>query len=238
MNTRALDDLVVRYPEALDPSGPAAVLVDKPKGCTSFDVVRAVRRHVAARKVGHAGTLDPMATGLLIVLVGRGATKRQQHFMGLPKSYEGTLRLGDTTPSYDAETEVDRRRPWQHVTGALLEEARASLTGEIVQRAPMYSAVKVGGERLYKKARPGETVERPPRYVTVHTFALTGRDGPDVRFRVDCSKGTYIRSLAHDLGQAVDAGAHLTALRRAAIGPYRAADAWPLDALEDVLDDE
>ncbi len=217
------------------PVAPAALLVDKPKGGTSFDVVRAVRRRVEARKVGHAGTLDPMATGLLIVLVGRGATKQQRHFMNMTKAYEGTLRLGETTPSFDAETAVSERRDAAHVTDAMLEEARAAFVGAITQQAPLYSAVKVGGERLYKKARRGETAPRPPRQVTVYTFELAGRDGPDVDFRVTCSKGTYIRALAHDLGQALEVGAHLTRLRRTAIGPCRVEDAWPLHVLEETL---
>ena len=226
------------YPHPALPEGgfdPAVLLLDKPKGCTSFDVVRRVRRLTGVRKVGHAGTLDPMATGLLILLVGRGATKQMRAFMSLPKTYTGTLRLGETTPSFDAETEVEARRPWKHVTGAMLDEARRPLLGQITQRAPWYSAVHVEGERLYKKARRGERPARPPRQVRVDAFDLTEREGPDVHFRVECSKGTYIRSLAHDLGEAVGCGAHLVALRRTAIGPHRAAKAWPLAALEEAI---
>lgn len=212
----------------------AALLIDKPKGWSSFDVIRRLRRILGVRKIGHAGTLDPMATGLLICLVGR-ATKLMETFMSLPKTYEGTLRLGETTPSYDAETEPVARRPWVHLTEADLEEARLGFLGEITQVPPMYSAVKVGGERLYKKARRGEEIARPPRTVHVYTFDLTGRDGPDVSFRVCCSKGTYVRSLAHDFGERLGCGAHLTALRRTAIGPYSVENAWTLDALEQAL---
>lgn len=217
-------------PESFDE---AVFLIDKPLGLTSFDVVKTVRRLTGA-KVGHAGTLDPLATGLLILLVGR-ATKRMKSFMRLPKTYEGTLRLGETTPSYDRETEVEERREWQHVTDAMLDAAREPFLGYIEQLPPMYSAVKVRGERLYKKARRGETVNRPPRQVRIDTFEFVEREGQDVSFRVTCSKGTYIRSLAHDVGQELGVGAHLTALRRTAIGPYRAANAWALEALTERL---
>lgn len=231
-----LASLVADPPDGPLPAGaPVALLIDKPAGDTSFDVVRTVRRLFDERKVGHAGTLDPMATGLLIVLVRRGATKRQRAFMKLKKVYEGTLRLGETTASYDADTDVEERRPWQHVTAAALEEARQLFLGTITQRPPMYSAVRVEGERLYKKARRGETCERPPRQVTVEAFEFAGRDGADVRFRVVCSKGTYVRSLAHDLGQRLGCGAHLVQLRRTQIGPFSVEDAWPVDALEKAL---
>ncbi|MEM6335390.1 MAG: tRNA pseudouridine(55) synthase TruB [Bacteroidota bacterium] len=212
-----------------------ALLVDKPKGWTSFGVVKKVRWLAKIKKVGHAGTLDPMATGLLIVCIGRAATKHIDSFMGLPKRYTGTLRLGQTTPSYDAETEPDSSVPAGHVTDAELEAAAVGLSGDIEQLAPMYSAVKVGGERLYKKARRGETVERKPRHVHVDRFDLTARRETDVDFLIDCSKGTYIRTLAHDLGQAVGVGAHLTALRRERIGGYDVEDAWDLATLEETL---
>ncbi|RMF63917.1 MAG: tRNA pseudouridine(55) synthase TruB [Bacteroidetes bacterium] len=226
----------VYAPPRLPASFERAVLpVDKPRGWTSFDVIRKLRRLLRVRKIGHAGTLDPMATGLLICLVGR-ATKRMETFMGLPKTYEGVLRLGEVTPSYDAETEVTGRRPWQHLREADLEAVRQRFVGEVVQLPPMYSAVKVGGERLYRKARRGEDVERPARTVQIHAFELTGWEGPDVSFRVVCSKGTYIRTLAHDVGQALGCGAHLVALRRTAIGPYTVEAAWTLPALEEALD--
>lgn len=210
---------------------PAAVLVDKPAGWTSFGVVKKVRWAVGVKKVGHAGTLDPMATGLLIVLVGRGATRQQDRFMGLPKVYTGTVRLGQTTASYDADAEVEEERDASHVTDDQIEAALVDFRGEILQRPPIFSALKRGGERLYKKARRGETVEIEPRPTTVYSYEVTGRRGDDVDVRVECSKGTYIRSLAHDLGQALGVGGHLVALRREAIGPFEVREAWALDAL-------
>lgn len=182
--------------------------------------------------MGHAGTLDPMATGLLIILVGR-TTKLMNRFMNLDKVYEGVLRLGEVTPSYDAETEVAERRDWSAVTADGIEEARRQFLGSIEQTTPAYSAVKVGGERLYKKARRGESIDLPPRQVTIDSFEITGRDGQDVSFTVRCSKGTYIRSLAHEFGQALGVGAHLVALRRTAIGPFSVEEAWSLPELEE-----
>lgn len=230
-----LDELVHSPPHRPPAGEPAVLPIDKPKGCTSFDVVKKVRALFDVKKVGHAGTLDPMATGLLILLLRRGATKQQETFMNLDKQYTGTLRLGETTATYDAETPVEERRPWQDVTDAAFETACQNFLGTITQQPPMYSAVKVEGERLYKKARRGETAPRPPRQVTVEGFEVTGRDGADVQFRVACSKGTYVRSLAHDLGQALGCGAHLTALRRTAIGPFSVEDAWTVEVLEEAL---
>lgn len=229
-------DDVLYAPPHLPAAFTRAVLpIDKPQWDTSFDIVRTIRRLTDKRKVGHAGTLDPMATGLLIVLVGR-ATKLMRTFMELPKMYTGTFRLGQVTPSYDTETEVLEEQDWSGIGADDLDAARAPFIGTITQRAPAYSAVKVRGERLYKKARRGETVDRPPRQVTIDAFEITGRDGADVSFRVTCSKGTYIRSLAHDFGQHLGVGAHLVALRRTAIGPYHATDAWSLDALATQLE--
>ena len=210
---------------------PAAILVDKPGEITSFGVVKKVRWALGIKKVGHAGTLDPMATGLLILLLGRGATRQQDRFMGLPKVYTGTVRLGQTTASYDAETPVETEADASGVTDAALAEAVGRLTGEIQQRPPVYSAIKQGGERLYKKARRGEEVEIPTRPTTVYSFDVLDRRGDVVDVRVECSKGTYIRSLAHDLGQALGVGGHLTALRRDAIGPFRVDEAFSLDAI-------
>lgn len=228
------DEIVYTPPDVPEAFERAVFPIDKPQWDTSFDVVRAVRRLTAA-KVGHAGTLDPMATGLLILLVGR-ATKLQEAFVALPKTYVGTLRLGAVTPSYDTETDVTERRDWQHLSDDDLEAARAPFLGPITQRAPLYSAVKVQGERLYKKARRGEKVRRPPRQVRIDAFDITARAGADVTFCVTCSKGTYIRSLAHDYGQALGVGAHLVALRRTAIGPHTASEAWSMDALTSALD--
>lgn len=224
------DDLrVLTAPDKI--VAPAAVLVDKPGGITSFGVVKKVRWAAGLKKVGHAGTLDPLATGLLILLLGREATRQQDRFMGLPKIYTGTLRLGATTASYDADSPVDTEVNASHVTDADIEAARLPLVGEILQVPPMVSAIKRGGERLYKKARRGETIMIEPRPVTVYTFDITARRGDDLDFRVECSKGTYVRSLAHDLGQTLGVGAHLTALRREAIGPFRVDEAYTLDTL-------
>lgn len=210
----------------------AVLLVDKPGGCTSFDVIRVLRRLFPVRKVGHAGTLDPMATGLLICLLGRGATRRMQTFMELRKVYEGTLRLGEVTPSYDAETPVSRRADPRHITDSDLERARRGFLGGVSQIPPMYSARRVGGERLYRKARRGEVVEREASQVHIWRFELTGRRDAEVSFELECSKGTYVRTLAHDIGRKLGVGAHLVALRRTAIGPYRVERAWTLEELQ------
>ena len=220
--------------ELPDDFSAAVLLIDKPIGWSSFGVVKRVRRLVQGRKVGHAGTLDPAASGLLICLVGR-ATKSMESFMHMTKSYQGVLRLGETTPSLDAETPVIERRPWEHLTPENLDKASKQFVGTIQQKPPMYSAVKVAGERLYKKARRGEWVERKLNTVEVYSFELTNIHGPDVAFSVRCSKGTYIRSLAHDFGQTLGVGAHLVALRRTAIGNYSVENAWTIDALTESL---
>jgi tRNA pseudouridine55 synthase len=215
----------------------AALLVDKPTGMTSYDVVAVVRRDTSVRKVGHAGTLDPMATGLLIILVARPATRLQAAFMHLPKTYRGTMRFGERTPSHDTETEVEERTDVAGLTRADIERHRDWFTGMIEQVPPMYSAVQVDGERLYEKARRGETVDRPPRQVRIDSLVFHDWSPPDLTFSMTCSKGTYVRSLARDLGEAVDVGAHLTALRRTEIGAYAVADAWSLSALSSALSD-
>ncbi len=218
-----------------------AVLVDKPGGITSFGVVKKVRWGLRVKKVGHAGTLDPMATGLLILLVGRDATRQQDRFMGLPKIYTGTIRLGQTTASFDAETPIAEAVDASGVTPEAIEAVRERFVGELTQVPPIYSAIKKDGERLYKKARRGETMDVPPRYVSVYDLAWTnvrasGTDQPentvDVDFRVESSKGFYVRSLAHDVGAALGVGGHLIALRREAIGPFKVSEALPLAAFE------
>ena len=213
----------------------AILPVDKPTDMPSFDVVEIVREGTGVKKVGHAGTLDPMATGLLIILVARPATRLQEACMHLPKTYEATLRLGETTPSHDTETEVVERTDPSDITRAEVEEALDAFRGTIEQVPPMYSAVKVDGERLYKKARRGETVDRPPRQVRVDRFELTDWSPPEVSVRIECSKGTYVRALARDLGEALGVGAHLTALRRTAIGSFLVEESWTLAALEDAF---
>ena len=215
-------------------------LIDKPQGWTSFDVVNKlrwrIRKHLGVKKfkVGHAGTLDPMATGLLNLCVGPW-TKKLQQLEGLGKSYTGTIRLGATTPSYDAETEEDGHYPTDHLTLELLREHARQFTGSIAQAPPMYSAIKVDGQPLYKRARRGETIEVKTRTVEVSRFELSNFTGQSVDFVIDCSKGTYIRSLAHDLAKAAGSGGYLTALRRTAVGPYRVEDAWVLENLLEAI---
>ena len=215
----------------------SAFLVDKPEGWTSYDIIRRLKRYFPKSvKIGHAGTLDPLATGLLILLFGK-ATKTQQAFLALPKVYYGTMRLGEITPSMDSETEVVERRDITMITPTQIASACIAHTGTIKQIPPMYSAVKVGGERLYKKARRGESVLRKPNTVKVSAFDLLNVSGPDVQFRVRCGKGTYIRALAHDVGQSLGVGAHLTKLRRTAIGAYQVQEAWDMQQLISVLED-
>ena len=218
----------------------ALFLIDKPKGWTSFDVVNKVRwkirTHLGVKKfkVGHAGTLDPMATGLLNLCVGKW-TKQLQQLEGLGKTYTGTIALGATTPSYDAETEVDERFPTDHLSLDLLRDTARQFTGEIDQVPPMYSAIKVDGQPLYKRARRGETIEVKSRRVNVPTFELSNFTGSQVDFSIACSKGTYIRSLANDLAAAAGSGGHLTAMRRTSVGPYLIEDAWSLDDLLETI---
>jgi len=201
------------------------ILVDKPSGKTSHDVVSAVRRGLGARRrVGHAGTLDPFATGLLLVLVGR-ATRAQRFFMALPKTYRAVAHLGAVSTTGDPEGEITQ-------TGVLPPEPLELRAGALRQRPPAYSAVKVGGQRAYRLARRGEAVEMPEREVFVHRFELVKREGDRADFEIECSSGTYVRSLIADLGDA-----YCTELRRIAIGPFRVGDADPdrLVALADAL---
>src|SRR5699024_9382064 len=210
------------------------LLMDKPLKWTSFQVVNKVRwlikQHCGFKKikVGHAGTLDPLATGLLLVCAGKKYTKRIHEFQGMQKEYTGTFSFGATTPSYDLETDIDRTFPIDHLTSKFLEEKKQAFLGEIEQYPPVFSALKKGGKRLYEYARKGEEVKVDPRQVHILAFELTRIDLPEVDFRVVCSKGTYIRSLAHDFGKAVNSGAHLSALKRTRIGPYRLEDAMDL----------
>jgi tRNA pseudouridine55 synthase len=208
--------------------GPASVdgilLIDKPTGITSHDAVATVRRALGIRKVGHAGTLDPMATGLLVMGVGR-ATRLLRFLGDLPKVYEGTMRLGIETTTLDAEGEVTSQTPRVSVTDEQIDRAMAAKLGATAQRPPAFSAVKVDGRPLHEAARKGELIEAPARIVRVDEFTRTGRDGEDVRFRCAVSGGTYVRVLASDVGAALGCGAHLTALRRTAIGPFLAQDA-------------
>jgi tRNA pseudouridine55 synthase len=213
----------------------AILPVDKPEGCSSFDVVEAVRDGTGVQKVGHAGTLDPLASGLLLILVARPATRLQAACMHLPKTYEATLRLGETTPSHDTETDVVERADPTGITRHDLEAVSDEFVGLLNQVPPMYSAVRIDGERLYEKARRGETVDRPPRQVRVDRFEILEWSPPDCSTRIECSKGTYIRALARDVGEELGVGAHLTALRRTAIGPFSVADSWTLGGLTNTL---
>ena len=220
------------------------LLIDKPKGWTSFDVVNRIRyrlRKITGKKkikVGHSGTLDPMATGLLLIATGK-FTKKLTELTGLPKVYTGTICFGESTPSYDAETEPDHLYPTEHITKELLESlVTEQFFGEIDQQPPIFSAIKVGGKRAYKSARAGQAVEIPMRRVLVSQFDLNRFELPQVDFEVACSKGTYIRSLAHDLGQAADSGAHLCALRRTMIGEFGIETAYGCNEFAEWLDGE
>jgi tRNA pseudouridine55 synthase len=209
------------------------LLIDKDLHWTSFDVVNklryAIRRIFSIKKikVGHAGTLDPLATGLLIICTGR-FTKRINEFMGLDKEYTGIIRLGSTTPSYDLESEPDEEFPTDHITDELIQETIPNFTGEIQQRPPVYSAILKDGKRAYELARKGEKVELKERSIRINQLEIT-RSGNDLHFRVNCSKGTYIRSLAHDFGKALHSGAHLAELRRTKIGDFSVNDAQSVD---------
>jgi tRNA pseudouridine55 synthase len=205
------------------------LVVDKPGGMTSHDVVDRVRRALGTRKVGHAGTLDPMATGLLLMGVGR-ATRLLRYLSGLDKDYEGTARLGEETDTLDADGTVLRTAPVA-VTRDEIELALSALTGDLDQRPPAYSAVKVGGEAMYRAARRGEEVEAPPRRVHVGSFEVTSFDGRDVGFACTVSSGTYVRVLVADAGAALRCGAHLVALRRTRVGPFGIREAVSLDDL-------
>lgn len=204
------------------------LLFNKPKTWTSFDVVKKVRNLVRVKKVGHAGTLDPLATGLLILCTGR-KTKTIESIQGQEKEYIVEFRLGATTPSYDSEFEPENIKDASHVTKEMLTEAMLPFTGEIEQIPPVYSAVKVQGKRAYKAARKGQKIELRSRQVNVYAFTLLDFESPDrVKALVKCSKGTYIRTLVHDLGQALGVGAYILELARTAIGDFQLDNAWEI----------
>lgn len=207
-----------------------ALLVDKPPEWTSHDVVAKVRNHFRLEKVGHCGTLDPMATGLLILVLGK-ATRMSERFMTADKVYDGTMRLGETTDSYDADGELTGTRPVPPLTLDDLNAAAAGFLGDLQQIPPMVSAKKVNGVALYKLARQGKEIVREPRLVHLYTFRFSEYEEPFAYFRVSCTKGTYVRSLASDLGEKLGCGAHLTALRRVGSGRFDVADALPLAEL-------
>lgn len=217
--------------QSTDPAG--IVLIDKPSGITSFDVIRQLRRKTDIKKAGHAGTLDPLASGLMILLIGR-ATKQADRFLKLDKSYQATIRLGATSDTGDAEgkiTEVNDHQP----TVKEIEKTLGDFTGEITQVPPQYSAIKIGGVAAYKRARRGESVSMPSRQVTIHSIDLDEYSYPDLVITTSVSSGTYIRTLAEDVGAKLGTGGYITALRRQTIGEYGIDQALSLEELNKEL---
>ncbi len=208
----------------------STLLVDKPLGWTSFDVIKKLRNTIKVKKIGHAGTLDPLATGLLIVCTGRN-TKKIETYQNLNKTYTGTITLGKTTPSFDLETDFDSEQEVDEITEAQIHAMAETFLGQQQQVPPKYSAIKVDGERSYKHARKQKEVKLEPRTIHIQEFAITKVELPDVHFSISCSKGTYIRTIAHDFGQKLGVGGHLSALRRTAIGEHEVHKAWELEAL-------
>ena len=218
------------------------LLFDKPLHWTSFQVVNKVRWLIKQKfdlkklKVGHAGTLDPLATGLIILCTGK-ATKTIESLMGQTKIYTGEFTVGDTTPSYDMETEVDKTFETSHITTELIQNTLPQFRGEIMQRPPIFSALKKEGKRLYEYARKGESVDIPKRQVNIDSFDITQNNFPKLNFKVQCSKGTYIRSLAYDFGEALNSGAYLSELRRTQIGDYNVKEALSIEDFKKLIED-
>jgi tRNA pseudouridine55 synthase len=206
----------------------ASILIDKPRGITSFNVVYKIRKAIKVKKVGHAGTLDPLASGLLIVCTGR-MTKQISQFQDMPKTYEGIIILGKESPSMDLETEPIYNDSWKMIAPGQIIQAAESFKGKIMQVPPMFSALKAGGKSLYKFARKGRIIERAAREVTVFDFKLNKISPPEIHFVITCSKGTYIRVIAHDLGKKLGCGGLLGTLRRTQIGSYSVANALSPD---------
>lgn len=206
------------------------LLVNKPLDWTSFDVVRKLKYKLKVNKVGHAGTLDPLATGLLIICTGK-MTKRIDEFQGMEKEYTGTFRIGQTTPSYDLETAPTEPVSVAHVTVSDLQDAASGLTGVLEQVPPLHSAIKIDGQRAYSLARKGKSAELKSRPVTISTFEISDVRLPDVGFRIVCSKGTYIRSVARDFGDRLGTGAYLRSLCRTRIGKFLLKDAKEIDEI-------
>lgn len=215
----------------MNPSVDGILIVDKPGGWTSHDVCAFVRKRFRIKKVGHAGTLDPVATGVLVLLLGRG-TKQSIHFSSCEKEYQGVMRLGFQTDSHDSEGTLLKEAPWEFVTLDLIREKGRDYTGDIIQVPPMVSALKHQGVRLYKLARKGEVVPREGRKVTVHYFNFESKDGPCVRFSVCVSKGTYVRTLVNDLGESLGCLATLGELRRIRSGHFSVDDSVTIDQLK------
>lgn len=212
----------------IDYASGQVVLIDKEKGKSSFNIVYRIRKIVNVKKVGHAGTLDPAATGLLIVCIGK-QTKEIYKFQDLDKTYSGTIKLGIKTPSMDGETEYIEEKDYSFVTEEMVEETRKLFLGKIQQIPPMYSALKQNGKRLYKLARKGVVVERQPREVTIYDFAITRIELPEIDFKIRCSKGTYIRVIANDFGEKLNSGGYLKSLRREAIGEFDVNDSLSVE---------
>jgi len=219
------------------------LLIDKPLNWTSFQVVNklrwAIRQafNIKKIKVGHAGTLDPLATGLLIICTGK-MTKQINTFQAQVKEYTGTIVLGSTTPSYDLETEIDKTFPTTHITEDLIKDTTKQFIGDIEQFPPIFSAIKKDGKRLYEFARAGETVDIKSRTIHISKFEITAINDLEIQFRVVCSKGTYIRSLAHDFGKALQSGGHLSVLRRTKIGEFNVDNALSIEGFIDNLPSE
>jgi len=210
------------------------VLIDKPLHWTSFDVVRKIRNIIRIKKVGHAGTLDPLATGLLIVCTGK-FTKKINEYMAQEKEYTGTITLGATTPTYDLESEPQNFKSFDHITKGQLEQTAQLFTGNILQTPPIHSAIKKEGKRVYELARKGIDVKLEPRPVTISEFEIVKADLPVVEFRVVCSTGTYIRSLANDVGEALGCGGYLSSLCRTRIGNFLLKDAMTMEEFETAI---
>ncbi len=216
------------------------LLIDKPLKWTSFQVVNKLRWALKKQfnlkkiKVGHAGTLDPLATGLLIICTGK-FTKRIVEFQAQEKEYTGTFTIGSTTPSYDLETEINTHFPTEHLTKQLIKDTTKQFLGEIDQKPPIFSAIKKDGKRLYELARAGETTEIKSRKITISTFEITAITLPTISFKIVCSKGTYIRSIANDFGIALQSGAHLSSLRRTKIGDFSVDNASTIPAFLDTI---
>ncbi len=215
-----------------DPSFEGILLVDKPSGITSHDIVDRLRRKLKMKKIGHAGTLDPLATGLMIMLIGK-ATKVSQFLISLDKAYEGTFKLGVETDSQDSDGEVVETKDLpENLSEEIIGDAMKEFLGDQYQTPPMFSAKKINGVPLYKMARKGKTVEREPRVIRINELSLQRWDSPEGRFFMDCSKGTYVRTVFHDLGQKLDCGGHLTSLRRTKINDFSIEGVPTLDEIE------
>jgi len=219
---------------AFDFESGEVLLFDKPLRWTSFDLVKKVRNLSRAKKVGHAGTLDPLATGLMIICTGK-FTKQIDNYQGMEKEYTGSLHLGVTTPCYDREQEVDQTFAVAHITEEMILQATKNFSGNITQLPPPHSAVKIDGKRAYEMARKGQSFEVKPREIFISTFEITNIQFPVVSFKVVCSKGTYIRSLAHDFGKSLGSGACLDALCRTRIGDFKLEDALTLEQFSEKL---